>query len=256
MFDFGLDAELELIVQTSAAFAAAELAPQDPRGRGRARRRSAVAKRFAETGLAGLELPEALGGAGLGALARALVNEELGAADPGAALALDPLGPALYALREARRRGGAARALAPLLERTGARAVLVCRRAMRRCRTPRAACSATAALGAGRSRRPARAARRASACACCGDGIERERAARRRAARRGRLRAAPRGRARRRELARRGRRRAARSRARGSTSRRCCSACCAQAAEFSRALRACSASRSGGRSRTTRRSPS
>jgi alkylation response protein AidB-like acyl-CoA dehydrogenase len=80
---------------------------------------------FDAIGLARLELPEALGGAGLGALARALVNEALGAADPGAALALDPLGPALHPLAEL---GGEAALEAhalPLLDGGGARAVLV-----------------------------------------------------------------------------------------------------------------------------------
>ncbi len=54
-----------------------------------------------------------------------LVNEELGAADAGAALALDPLGPALYPLLEL---GGedALRELAlPVIEAEGARALLV-----------------------------------------------------------------------------------------------------------------------------------
>jgi len=125
MFDFGLDAELELIVQTSAAFAAAELAPRIREAEAARGVDPLVAKRFAETGLAGLELPETLGGSGLGALARALVNEELGAADPGAALALDALGPALYALREAGGEEALREHLAPLLEANGARAVLV-----------------------------------------------------------------------------------------------------------------------------------
>jgi alkylation response protein AidB-like acyl-CoA dehydrogenase len=126
MFDFGLDSELELIARIAADFAAAELAPRIREAEAARAVDAGVAKRFAETGLAGLELPEALGGAGQGALARALVNEELGAADPGAALALDPLGPALYALAEL----GGEEALrvhaAPLLAGPGARAVLAC----------------------------------------------------------------------------------------------------------------------------------
>jgi alkylation response protein AidB-like acyl-CoA dehydrogenase len=126
MFDFEVDPELELIARTAADFAAAELAPRIREAEAARAVDAAAAKRFAETGLAGLELPEALGGAGQGALARALVNEELGAADAGAALALDPLGPALYALAEV----GGEEALrvhaAPLLDAAGARAVLVC----------------------------------------------------------------------------------------------------------------------------------
>lgn len=53
-----------------------------------------------QIGLSGLEWPASLGGAGLGPLARVLVNEELGAADAGAALALDGLGPCVGALLE------------------------------------------------------------------------------------------------------------------------------------------------------------
>jgi alkylation response protein AidB-like acyl-CoA dehydrogenase len=53
----------------------------------------AVRAAYAEVGLAGLELPADHDGAELGALARAIVNEELAAADAGAALALDPYGP-------------------------------------------------------------------------------------------------------------------------------------------------------------------
>ena len=41
-----------------------------------------------------------MSGAGLGSLGRALVNEELAAADAGAAIALDPLGAALYPILE------------------------------------------------------------------------------------------------------------------------------------------------------------
>ncbi len=125
MFDFGLSSELELIARTTAEFAAAELAPRIREAEAARGVEAAVARRFAETGLAGLELAEALGGAGQGALARALVNEELGAGDPGAALALDPLGPALYAVREVGGEDAVRTHLAPLLAASGARAVLV-----------------------------------------------------------------------------------------------------------------------------------
>ncbi len=125
MFDLDPGDELELLVQTTRSFAEDELAPK-LRDHEQARCVGpAVRDAFAQIGLAGLELPEALGGAGLGALARVLVNEELAAADAGATLALDPLGPALYALEEL---GGEAalRELAlPLLEDPGRRAVLV-----------------------------------------------------------------------------------------------------------------------------------
>ncbi len=125
MFDFDLSEELGLLVQTTRAFGAGQLQAglrQAELARGVA---AQAQEAYARIGLAGLELPAQLGGAALGPLARALVNEELGAADPGAALALDRLGPALYPLLEL----GGERALSelalPLLQRPGARALLV-----------------------------------------------------------------------------------------------------------------------------------
>jgi alkylation response protein AidB-like acyl-CoA dehydrogenase len=125
MFDLDAGEDLEILIETARSFARDELAPvlrrsEEQRSVGPDLRRS-----FAQIGLARLELPEPLGGAGLGALARALVNEELGAADAGAALALDPLGPALYALAELGGDDAVARFAAPLVERDGARALLV-----------------------------------------------------------------------------------------------------------------------------------
>ena len=84
-----------------------------------------VRRVYQTLGLAGLELPESLGGAGLGALARAVVNEELAAADAGAALALDPLGPALYPIAELGGESAVSELAGPLLGKVGARATLV-----------------------------------------------------------------------------------------------------------------------------------
>jgi len=121
--DFELDDELELIRVTARDFAADQLRP---RLRVHEKTRSVsdeVHDAFAEIGFATLELPEVMGGSGLGALARCLVLEELAAADPGAALALDPLGPALYPLLEMSQSDVFC---APgLLEAPGRRAVLV-----------------------------------------------------------------------------------------------------------------------------------
>jgi alkylation response protein AidB-like acyl-CoA dehydrogenase len=125
MIDFELGEELELIQETARAFAAEQLRPREREFEAARAVGDDVRGVFTEIGLAALELPEELGGAGLGALARVLVVEELAAGDAGAAVALDPLGPALYPLREL---GGeeALRELGlPLLERPGARAVLV-----------------------------------------------------------------------------------------------------------------------------------
>jgi alkylation response protein AidB-like acyl-CoA dehydrogenase len=125
MFDFSLPDELQLIVETTRELGRAHLTPHVREAEAARGVAPDVAARFAETGLATLELPAALDGAELGALARTLVNEELGAADPGAALALDPFGPALYAVLEAGGEDAVREHLLPLLARPGARALLV-----------------------------------------------------------------------------------------------------------------------------------
>jgi alkylation response protein AidB-like acyl-CoA dehydrogenase len=124
MIDFTLDPELELLRDTARSFAQQRLRPHD-RSFEAARDIDAVTRSaFAEIGLATVEWPDSLGGADLGAFAGSLVLEELGAADAGAALALDPLGPAFYALAECSD-AETLRAIArPLLDRVGARVVL------------------------------------------------------------------------------------------------------------------------------------
>jgi alkylation response protein AidB-like acyl-CoA dehydrogenase len=100
MFDLDGADELELLAETAREFARARLAPrlrESEQARGVAPELRAA---WDQIGLSGLEWPESLGGAGLGPLARVLVNEELGAGDAGAALALDGLGPCVGALLE------------------------------------------------------------------------------------------------------------------------------------------------------------
>ena len=127
MFDLDPGDELDLIVSTAREFAADTLVPA-LREHEAARGVVASARQaYAEIGLAALELPEPLGGAGLGPLARVALNEELGAADPGAALALDPLGPALYPLAELGGEAALEELALPLLEQPEARALLVTR---------------------------------------------------------------------------------------------------------------------------------
>lgn len=126
MFGLELEEDLELIVETARSFADEELRPHQRAAEATRGVDPTVRRAYAGIGLARLEWPEHLGGAGLGSLARCLVNEELAAGDAGAALALDPLGPALGPLAEL---GGddALRELAlPLVEcaDAGARAVL------------------------------------------------------------------------------------------------------------------------------------
>lgn len=94
MFTFEADDELALIVDMARRLAKDELQPktrQAEKSRSPDERLRLV---WQEVGLASLELPVAHDGPGLGCLARVLVNEELAAGDAGAALALDPFGPA------------------------------------------------------------------------------------------------------------------------------------------------------------------
>jgi alkylation response protein AidB-like acyl-CoA dehydrogenase len=130
MIDLELDDELSLLLETTRAFGAEWLRPRE-REHEDARAVSPDAREaFDKIGLAALELPERLGGAGLGAIPRAVVLEELGAADAGAALALDPLGPALYALQELGQ-GALDELGTPILREPGARAVWVPQGAIR-----------------------------------------------------------------------------------------------------------------------------
>ena len=125
MFDFEMDEDLALIAETTRAFATETLLPRLREHEGQRGVDASIRETYTEMGLAGLELPESLGGAGLGALARVIVNEELGAGDVGAAIALDPFGPALYALMEAGGESALEELAKPLLTGDGARAVLV-----------------------------------------------------------------------------------------------------------------------------------
>jgi len=124
MIDLSFDPELELLRETARLFGAERLRPRERESEAARGVDDATRRAFAETGLAAVEWPESLGGAGLGALAHALVLEELGAADVGAALALDPLGPAYAALVELGEEAALHAIARPLLERPGGRAVL------------------------------------------------------------------------------------------------------------------------------------
>jgi acyl-CoA dehydrogenase len=124
LIEFDLEPELELLRQTARSFAEEQLRPRDREFESARRVGPEAHAAFRQIGLAALEVPEALGGAGLGAVARAIVSEELAAADAGAALALDPLGPALYPLLELGAEPALRTIAGPLLERDGARAVL------------------------------------------------------------------------------------------------------------------------------------
>jgi alkylation response protein AidB-like acyl-CoA dehydrogenase len=97
--DFAIDDDDRLIVNSISEFAEELLRPY-ARSAEAARSPAAEARAmFAMLGFETLDLPEAAGGAGRGMLTRARVNCRLGKADAGAALALDRLGPATYALQ-------------------------------------------------------------------------------------------------------------------------------------------------------------
>lgn len=100
MFDLDPGDDLALLIDTTRGFGADALIPALREAEAARAIAPEVREAYRQIGLAGLELPEALGGVELGTLARVLVNEELGAADAGAALALDPLGPCAGALLE------------------------------------------------------------------------------------------------------------------------------------------------------------
>lgn len=100
MFTLEPSEDLALVADTARKLAESELIPQ-LREAESARSVSPVLKStWQQVGLSALELPESSDGAGLGCVARVLVNEELAAADAGAAVALDPFGPAMTTLLE------------------------------------------------------------------------------------------------------------------------------------------------------------
>jgi alkylation response protein AidB-like acyl-CoA dehydrogenase len=123
--DFGIRDDDQLILDSLTGFAAEQLRPNLRAHEAARSVAPAIAATFGEMGFERLEMPEDLGGAGLGMLTRVLTNIALARADAGAALALDRLGPALYVLAAF---GGAAaldRYAVPLLDQPGHRAVLI-----------------------------------------------------------------------------------------------------------------------------------
>lgn len=125
MFDMSLGEDLALLQDQVRHFSTTVLRERHREFEDSHEIPASVQAEFAALGLAGIELPEALDGVGLGALAKVLVLEELGAGDPGAALALDGLGAALYPLAELGGDPALTAHAAPLLANPAARALLV-----------------------------------------------------------------------------------------------------------------------------------
>jgi len=125
VFDFSLTDEQELLLRTARSFAENELTPNLRSAEAARGVTASVRAAYARIGLGGIELPTAFGGAGLGALPRVLINEELAAADAGATLALDGLGPALCVLQSLGGDSAIEQLIAPLLSQPQARALVV-----------------------------------------------------------------------------------------------------------------------------------
>ncbi len=125
MFDMEPGEDIRMIQDVVQRFAADVLAENYREFEADKALPAEVLSAYSELGLAGLELPEHLGGAALGALAKTAILEELGVGDPGAALALDGIGAALYAIAETGGDSAVQQFIVPLLGKPQARAVLI-----------------------------------------------------------------------------------------------------------------------------------
>ena len=114
-----------MIVDSLTIFAAERLRPGLRAAEAGRTLAQATMRTFAELGFEGFDLPEAVGGAGLGVLARARVNQCLAQADAGAALALDRLGPAVQVLEAFGGAAAVSRLAEPVLRDPEARMALV-----------------------------------------------------------------------------------------------------------------------------------
>jgi acyl-CoA dehydrogenase len=99
MIDFGLTDEEELIRATAERFAHEQLRPRE-REHEQGGVSAEVLRGYTDLALASLDVPERLGGQGLGMFLKCVVLEELACGDAGAVLALDGLGPARYFVLE------------------------------------------------------------------------------------------------------------------------------------------------------------
>lgn len=98
MVDFSIGDDLELVLETARRFAQEQLVPVQREAESARGVTSALQAEAHKIGFDRIDWPDAIGGAGLGALARVHMLEELAAGCPGASLALLPFGSVAHAL--------------------------------------------------------------------------------------------------------------------------------------------------------------
>ncbi|MBV1932158.1 MAG: acyl-CoA dehydrogenase family protein [Porticoccaceae bacterium] len=125
MFDLSLNEDISMIQDVVRRFATDMLSENYRDFEADKAIPESVLSAYAEMGLASLEVPESLGGAALGSTAKAVILEELGFGDPGAALALDGIGPALYAVADVGGDSALEEYIVSLLDKPDARALLI-----------------------------------------------------------------------------------------------------------------------------------
>jgi len=122
--DFAQSESDDIIAETIGRFAVDELRPRLREFEAARSVSKAVRNRYAALGFEALDLPEEVGGAGLGMISRVRTNRLLAEADAGAALALDRFAPPVYVV-EAFGGIAALKSFEALLERPDIRFALV-----------------------------------------------------------------------------------------------------------------------------------
>lgn len=125
MIDFSWGEDLELVADTARRFCEDRLLPFQREFEQQRALPQAVLQEAHDIGFDRIDWPEDCGGAGMGALARVRVMEQLAAGCPGAALALQPLGSVAHALRAFGGEAALRTHAQALAAKPGARAVLV-----------------------------------------------------------------------------------------------------------------------------------
>lgn len=113
--DFGINEDDRLMIDSLSLFATDMLRPALRDAEAARGPVPKVRETFSALGFDVLDLAEAAGGAGRGLLTRVRVNSLLGKADPGCALALDRLGPAIHVVQSFAGNEATGTILAPVL---------------------------------------------------------------------------------------------------------------------------------------------